>query len=154
MQIFIVDFEFLYDKKLKSYYIQEFAYYDLNLKTIQNNFIKLPLQVDFKKYWYQYRNVNHIPEGYGNVSFKFVRNFLNENAIFYVKGFQKFKLLKQLTTKKIINIDEMNCPKYSLLTKTDNDICCSFITHTNGHSNCALHKVIKLANWFENNLRN
>ena len=64
MQTFIIDFEGLYDKSIKTYFIQEFSYYNLNSDDAHNHFIRIPLHVDFKKYWYQYKNINHIPKAY------------------------------------------------------------------------------------------
>jgi hypothetical protein len=68
MYTYIVDFESLYDKNLKTCFIQEFAYYDLKSNTAHNDFFRLPLHIDYKKYWYQSKNVNHIPKDYGKLS--------------------------------------------------------------------------------------
>jgi len=151
MYTYIVDFESLYDKNLKTCFIQEFAYYDLKSNTAHNDFFRLPLHIDYKKYWYQSKNVNHIPKDYGKLSFQIIRDFLNQDAIFYVKGNQKLKFLKQITNKKIINLDDLGCPKYSLLTNRNVESLCSFICHSDCHKNCALNKVYKLNDWIKLN---
>lgn len=92
MQTFIIDFEGLNEKNIKTYFIQEFSYYNLNSDDSHNKFIRLPLHVNFKKYWYQYRNINHIPEAYGTNSFQIVKDFINQKALFYIKGSLKKKL--------------------------------------------------------------
>jgi len=48
--------------------------------------------IDYKKYWSQSKNVNHIPKDYGKLSFQIIRDFLNQDAIFYVKGIQKLNI--------------------------------------------------------------
>lgn len=150
MQTFIIDFEGLYDKSIKTYFIQEFSYYNLNSDDAHNHFIRIPLHVDFKKYWYQYKNINHIPNGTN--SFQIIKDFINQNALFYIKGSLKKKFLSKFTKSKIINLDDMGCPKYCLLELPDVYKECSFIAHSNGHKNCALNKVCRLSIWLKKNV--
>lgn len=149
MSTFILDFEGLYNKEDAKFYIQEFAYYEIDTNECKNYFLSMPANFDYNKHDHIYKNINHILPNYGTTKFNKIVQFLQQNAIFFVKGDLKFNFLKKLTKSHVINLKQFMCPKLTLLS-TNSEIKCSFIRHYS-ISNCALNKVVKLAAWFKEN---
>jgi len=115
MQTYILDLEGFFINAKKLYVVTEFAYINLTTKKYNNFFIKISKDIDFNKYWYISKNINHIPFDYGTVDFNTVFKLLDNNAKFYVKGKRKYEFIKSLTNSPVLNLDDINCPEYSKL---------------------------------------
>ena len=149
MSTFILDFEGMYNKEQAIFYIQEFAYYEIDTNNCKNYFLSLPADVDYNKHVHVYKNINYIPPDYGTTKFNKIIEFLQQNAIFFIKGDLKFNFLKKITKSHVINLKQFMCPNLTSLS-ISSELKCSFIRHY-GINNCALNKVVKLAAWFKQN---
>ena len=130
MSTYIVDFEGVNDIENKKFLFQEFAYFCINEKIIQNHFLKIPDYTQTGSTQIILRNLNHIPKDFGQTKFKVIFEFLNQpNCIFYVKGLQKCKFLKKITNQLVINLEDYGCPKLESLPSTKNEYQCTLINH-------------------------
>lgn len=125
MSTFILDFEGLYSKEDAKFYIQEFAYYEIDTNECKNYFLSMPHNFDYNKHLHIYKNINYIPPDYGTTKFNKIVQFLQQNAIFFVKGDLKFNFLKKLTKSHVINLKQFMCPNLTLLS-SNSEIKCSY----------------------------
>lgn len=141
---FLIDYE-AYEKTIK-----EIAIYDVNNKTYENFFIKTSQHPNTQLYNWLVSNMHRIPYQYGTTHFSKIINFLNQkDAIFYIKGEEKRKLIQKYTKNSVINIEIFNCPAISKLYEPYISYCDFHKLNPTDH--CALRKLHKIVHWYVSN---
>lgn len=147
---YIVDFEG-YKRSKNKFYIKEFTYLDLDTFDVVNKFVATPSSVKrHSDYNWVVANYHRIPYQHGTYDFYKVIRFLNQDAVFYVKGLEKTNYLRSLTSSIVLNLEDLGCPPYNAL-KGANGISCSFRQHVSC-DHCAYKKALAFANWFIKNV--
>lgn len=96
------------------------------------------------------KNFHHINWTFGQTSFNYLRknvldSLVRSSTVLYAKGIEKCKYLEKVTQKPVLNIEELNCPRFAELNTPS--ICCGLDKHQN-NPHCALKKVVAYAGWY------
>lgn len=149
----IIDVQGFYYKR--KFICKEFAYGNISTGECNSFIICPPVPWDYlskrdKKSASWLTNCYHHISWYaGDIPYEntgtMLKNLLEKEEIdqIYVKGLQKFNWLKQFVQKRIIDLEDLNCPNMSSLLKFESDGC---ILH---YEHCALQNVRNLICWYK-----
>ena len=140
MKILIIDFEGF--KFKNQFFFQEIAMYDYKNKSYENFFLKHPECADCKHKLYLEHHINYIPNFIGTTKFKNIIDTINQHDIIIINGKLKTNILKNITTNKIINIQNFGI---QIKNKQIINSKCKYIKHLN-IKNCAINKLENMVN--------
>ena len=86
--------------------------------------------------------------------FSIIRNTIRDARIIYVKGSERTSFLRKTTSKFVIDLDQMECPKAKNLPDSHlhEKVLCSYPTHersipAKGRGICSLDQALKFTRW-------
>ena len=145
----------------KSFLIKELSIVNLDSENVLHFLVKPPFNRKLLSYDDQ-RCVSRLQYNYHKISWddgvfdysEVLMNLLRatQNArVIYVKGMEKAAIIRKLTGKFTIDLDELHCPRaiYLPTPRLVNVLTCSYYSHSSSDANCkcSLLQALKYKEW-------
>ena len=164
MSKYIIDFQGFHCEN-DSYIIKELTIIDLDRDYVLHHLVLPPFDVSLlnekeqkQVYWLQkyYHKINwNDGQLEYNQLFATLRNAVKDASVIYVKGSERASFLRKVTSKFVIDLDKLDCPRacHLPLPKISKMMECCYKTHSfdcQDSGICSLERALKYKFWLRN----